>query len=140
MRSIMERKFTEWFLRVALSIGFLSAVADRFGWWPAEWSAWGDWSSFVKYTQILNPRIPEELIGLTAGVATGLEIILGIGLLLPYKTVWVVRTSGILLLIFGLVMTFSLHIKAPLDYSVFPAAGAAFALSFLVRNKEDGIY
>src|SRR5699024_11346400 len=77
MRSIMERKFTEWFLRVALSIGFLSAVADRFGWWPAEWSAWGDCSSFVKYTQILNLRIPEELIGLTAVVATGLVIILG---------------------------------------------------------------
>lgn len=132
----MDRKFTEWFLRLALSIGFLSAVADRFGWWPAEWSAWGDWGSFVEYTQLLNPWIPVTLTGLTAAIATGLEIVLAIGLLLPYKTVWTARISGILLLVFGLAMAFSLNVKAPLDYSVFPASAAAFALSFLIGDRS----
>lgn len=135
----MERKFTEWFLRLALSAGFLSAVADRFGWWPAEWSAWGDWGSFVEYTQLLNPRIPDALISFTAGVATGLEIILAIGLLIPYKTMWTARISGILLLIFGLAMAIHLNIKAPMDYSVFPASAAAFALSFLVRQSKENV-
>jgi hypothetical protein len=41
------------FLRIALGISFLSAVADRFGLWGAYGQpnvAWGDFSRFVAYT------------------------------------------------------------------------------------------
>jgi hypothetical protein len=47
----------QWFLRVALAAGFLSAVADRFGLWgPAGAAnvAWGAWQPFVDYVAKLN--------------------------------------------------------------------------------------
>jgi thiosulfate dehydrogenase [quinone] large subunit len=44
------------FLRSAISIGFLSAIADRFGFWNIEVSAWGDWNSFLDYTQLIKSQ------------------------------------------------------------------------------------
>jgi hypothetical protein len=43
------------FLRLALSFSFLSAVADRFGWWLAQITVWGNWENFVAYTQVIDP-------------------------------------------------------------------------------------
>lgn len=43
------------FLRLAISMGFLSAVADRFGLWSPEVSAWGNWDNFMAGTGQLNP-------------------------------------------------------------------------------------
>ena len=45
------------FLRLALGIAFLAAVADRFGLWGSFGQpnvAWGDFSHFVAYTRKLN--------------------------------------------------------------------------------------
>lgn len=50
------------FLRLALSFSFLSAVADRFGLWPAQISVWGNWENFIAYTQVINPWLPEALV------------------------------------------------------------------------------
>jgi thiosulfate dehydrogenase [quinone] large subunit len=133
---LSEIKISEWFLRIALSAGFLSASADRFGMWPKEHSAWGNWQSFVAYTKSLNPLVPEILIPFLAYAATGLEIGLGVLLLTTFKTNWVAKASSGLLLLFALSMTFSNSIKAPLDYSVFTASAAAFVLSFIV-SKEN---
>lgn len=136
---VSEIKITEWFLRIALSAGFLSATADRFGIWPKEVSAWGNWQSFVDYTKSLNPIIPDSLLPFLAYTATGLEIILGILLLTNFKTNWIAKASSILLLLFALSMTFSKSVKLPLDYSVFTASAAAFALSIIVQaqNKNN---
>jgi len=131
----VEQKIVEWFLRFALSIGMLSAVVDRFGLWSKELSAWGNWESFVAYTQQLNPWIPGSFIEIVAGIVTFLEIIFGIALLTPYKTLLIAKATGFLLLTFGLSMAVFLNIKAPLDYSVFVGAVAAFALSVLVKDK-----
>lgn len=51
----MTTKMVKIFLRLALSAGFLSAVADRFGIWSKEVSVWGNWDSFLNYTQVINP-------------------------------------------------------------------------------------
>ncbi len=122
----------EWFLRASLSAGFLSAVADRFGLWTKELSAWGNWGNFLTYTKELNPYLPDSVIPFAGGVATALEIIFAIVLLTNFKTVFFARCTGLLLLLFALSMTFSKSIKVPLDYSVFSASAAAFALSQLV--------
>lgn len=122
----------EWFLRVALSFAFLSAVADRFGLWGAPGApgvSWGDWPHFMKYFSQLNPLLPEILRPLVAGLATAAEALLGVGLLLPWWTAWTAAASGVLLLSFGLAMTFVLGPKAPLDYSVWTAAAGAFLLA-----------
>lgn len=44
-------------LRLALAAGFLSAMADRLGFWGrpgAAGVAWGDWARFITYTSRLN--------------------------------------------------------------------------------------
>lgn len=130
----MQKKLVKLFLRLAISLSFLSAVADRFGMWPAEISVWGTWQSFVDYTAVINPWMPISIIPTLAGIATVAEIVFGIFLLIGFKTELFAKLSGVLLLIFALSMTFSLGIKSGLDYSVFTAAAAAFGLG-LIREK-----
>jgi thiosulfate dehydrogenase (quinone) large subunit len=127
----MTRRIIKLFLRLAIAAGFLSAVADRFGWWSAAVSAWGNWNSFLDYTRTINPWFPDSLISTVGILATAAEIILAFFLLIGFKTELMAKLSGFLLLAFALAMTFSTSIKAPLDYSVFSASAAAFALSLL---------
>lgn len=127
----MKSIYIKLFLRVSIALGFLSAVADRFGFWPKESSAWGNWDSFIEYTTLLNPWVPENLTHSIGIIATAAEIVLAIFLLIGFKTSLMAKLSGFLLLIFGLAMTLNLGIKAPLDYSVFSASAAAFGLSFI---------
>ncbi|MBL7864175.1 MAG: DoxX family protein [Cyclobacteriaceae bacterium] len=122
------------FLRLAVAAGFLSAVADRFGYWPASVTVWGSWQKFVEYTGIINPWLPSGMVPAAAAVATVAEIILALMLIAGYKTENAARLSGFLMLTFGLAMTFSTGLKGALDYSVFSAAGAAFGLS-LIKEK-----
>ncbi|SEM00092.1 hypothetical protein SAMN04487910_3864 [Aquimarina amphilecti] len=119
------------FLRVSIAIGFISAVADRFGFWSIEKSAWGTWDSFLEYTKLLNPWAPQSIINSLGLIATLLEIVLAFFLIIGFKTALFARISGVLLLIFGIAMTSTLGIKAPLDYSVFSASAAAFSLSLI---------
>jgi thiosulfate dehydrogenase (quinone) large subunit len=130
-------QIVEWLLRTSLSAGFLSAVADRFGFWGKAHSAWGDWHTFIQYTQTLNPWFPEPFIQFLGGLSTLLEILFAIGLITKFKTVVTATGSGILLLLFALAMTFSKSIKAPLDYSVFTASAAAFSLAVLYKNQRN---
>ncbi len=116
-------------MRLAIAFGFLSAVADRLGLWPEEISAWGNWESFLEYTQLINPVIPEMLIPAAGLVATGAEVIFGICLILGLKTELMAKLSGYLMLFFALAITFSTGIKGAFDYSVFAASAGAFALS-----------
>ena len=130
----MKKIIVKMFLRLAISIAFLSAVADRSGWWSEEISAWGNWQSFLEYTQLINPWIPESLIPTTGVIATGAEIIFAVFLIIGFKTELFAKLSGLLLLIFALSMTFSIGIKGALDFSVFSASAGAFALS-LIKEK-----
>lgn len=120
------------FARFAIAIGFLSAVADRFGLWTPLLGngnvVWGNMESFTAYTGVLLPWVPKFLLPLFAWTATIAEIILGILLLIGYQKRLVALLSGILLLTFAFSMLFSLNVKAPLDYSVFAAAACAFLL------------
>ena len=133
---ISEIKIIEWFLRASLSVGFLSAVADRFGLWSKDVSAWGNWENFIAYTKTINPLVPSHLIPALGFCATILEIVFAVLLLTNFKTSFVAKASGLLLLLFALAMTFSKSIKVPLDYSVFCASAAAFSLSVLVDLKK----
>lgn len=125
----MNIKLIKLFLRLSLSVSFLSAVADRFGLWSKENSVWGNWENFVAYTKQLNPFFPESFIEPMAILATVAEIIFPIFLIVGFKTELFAKLSGCLLLIFALSMSFSTGVKGALDYSIFSAAAAAFALS-----------
>lgn len=125
----MTQKTIKLFLRAAISIGFLSAVADRFGLWPSEISSWGNWSSFIEYTQSMLPFLPTTIASTLGVVATVAEVIIAIALLIGFKTELFAKLAGFLLLLFAVSMAISFGIKAPFDYSVFSASAAAFALN-----------
>lgn len=130
----MNNKYIKLFLRLALAGSFLSAVADRFGIWNPEISVWGNWENFLAYTQMINPWMPQSFIPTLGILATAAEIVFAIFLLIGFKTELFAKLSGILLLLFAISMTFSTGIKGAFDYSVFSAAGCAFALS-LMKEK-----
>jgi uncharacterized membrane protein YphA (DoxX/SURF4 family) len=145
-------KFSSVYLRLALGISFLSAVAGRFGVWGVYGEPHVSWSDaygqFVSYTAKLNWFLPAAMIPALALVATATETLLGILLVLGLKTRITALLSGVLLTIFALTMAMALGIKAPLDYSVFSAAAGAlllgmctdfpFSLDELLRRNRQG--
>jgi uncharacterized membrane protein YphA (DoxX/SURF4 family) len=127
----MTERIIKLFLRIAISTSFISAVADRFGLWSTEISVWGNWISFLEYTQTINPWFPNITIPFIGIIATVAEIVFAICLILGFKTELFAKLSGILLLLFALSMTFSTSIKGAFDFSVFSASAGAFALSVM---------
>ncbi|MDR6920917.1 DoxX family protein [Chryseobacterium sp. 2987] len=127
-----KNKIPQLFLRLAISVTMLSAVADRFGFW-GENSAWGNWENFEKYTQKLTFFLPETLSTASAYAATTLEILFPVMLILGWKTRIAAYGSGFLLLVFALSMTIALGPKAPLDFSVWVGSAGAFLLAVQSR-------
>ncbi|MDR6405961.1 MULTISPECIES: DoxX family protein [Chryseobacterium] len=121
-------QYPQLFLRLAIAVTMLSAVADRFGFW-GENSSWGNWENFEKYTRKITSFLPESLSVFSAYSATFLEIIFPLMLILGFKTKISAYDAGFLLLIFALSMTITLGPKAPLDYSVWVGSAAAFLLA-----------
>lgn len=126
------------FLRITIAVSFLSAVADRFGLWGTPGSnfvSWGNWQNFVAYTNSVNSFINPNWGNAMAGIATFLEIILALLLLVGYRIKIAAITSGILLLLFAFAMTISFGPKPAFDYSVWTAAAAAFLLATLKEYR-----
>ncbi|NER16095.1 DoxX family protein [Spongiivirga citrea] len=130
----MNSRVIKLFLRITIGVGFLSAVADRLGLWPAEISAWGNWENFLGYTKSINAIIPEILIPTVGVMVTIAEVLFGICLIIGLKTELTAKLSGYLMIIFALAITFSSGIKGAFDYSVFAASAGAFGLS-IMKNK-----
>ena len=129
----------QWFLRIALSAAFLSAVADRFGLWGkpgAEGVAWGAWRPFVEYVALLNWFMPDFTIPFLAWTATIAELCIAVGLIIGWQLKWFALAAGLLSATFFTTMTIALGIKVPLDYSVFTVSAAAFYLAFTNSSKS----
>lgn len=119
-------------LRLSLAAAFLSAVADRFGWWqPLGQGSWGSMSAFADYTHQLVPFASGWLLTLVVWAVTGAEATLGILLLAGWWPRLVGAAACLLLTVFGTAMAISIGLEAPLSYSVFSAASAAAAYSVL---------
>jgi putative oxidoreductase len=129
-----------WAGRITLGATLLSAVADRFGLWGpfgSPQATWGDWAHFVHYCGILNSFAPAALIAALAWISTILEIVFGLALIIGFKLELAAYGSAILFALFALAMTWSLGIKAPLNYSVFADAGGALLLGALVTLSKS---
>ncbi len=125
-------------LSVAISLSYLSAVADRFGLWGKTGEsgvAWGNYKNFLDYTKHLNSWAPDSIIPILGGAATGLEIILAILLICNYERRFVATISGVLLSSFAVAMVLADGIKGPFDYGVYTAIAASFLLA---KIKDDG--
>ncbi|MFV0539577.1 MAG: MauE/DoxX family redox-associated membrane protein, partial [Dysgonomonas sp.] len=117
---------------IAIAMSFLSAVADRFGWWTPvlgnENVVWGNMGNFITYTGVLVPWISKQVLPLLAWSVTIAEVVLGVLLIIGYQKRIVALLSGLLLLTFAFSMMFFSSLKAPLDYSVFTASACSFLL------------
>ena len=136
-------RIATWYLRLALGVGFLSAVADRLGIWCTTGTsqvAWGDWSHFCAYTAKLNWFLPKALIPAVAWLSTLAETFFGLALVFGWFLRPVAFASAGLLSLFALAMVTGIGVKAPLDYSVFSAAAGAMLLASIsevqVRSNE----
>ena len=133
--TIKDSKFAGYaalLLRIGIGVGFLSAVADRFGLWGPFGQPnveWGNFSRFLEYTHTLNWYLPAGMIPLLGGIATGAEILFGLLILVGWHTRVAALLSGLLLLTFGVAMTLALGIKAPLNFAVLTGVGGALLLA-----------
>jgi len=119
-------------LRLSLAAAFLSAVADRFGWWePFGQGSWGSMGAFADYTHQLVPFASGWLLTVIVWAATAAEATLGVLLLTGWRPKLVGAATCLVLIIFGTAMAVSLGIESPLSYSVFSAASAAAAYAIL---------
>jgi uncharacterized membrane protein YphA (DoxX/SURF4 family) len=140
MKTLRLVQIAIWVGRIALGVTFLSAVADRFGLWGPHGSphaSWGDWEHFVRYTGVVNSFAPAAVIPVLAWLATALETIFGVALIVGFKVEYVAYGSAILFALFAFAMTWSLGVKAPLDYSVFADVAGAFLLGALLTLRRS---
>ncbi len=120
------------YLRIALGVGFLSAVADRFGVWGPPGTpqvAWGNFHNFLAYTGRLNPWFPLGWIPAVGWTATICEVAFGAALLIGYRTRLAALLSGLLSLAFAVGMVVGVGIHAPLNDAVFVVSAGAFLLA-----------
>jgi len=123
--------FAQLFARIALGLGFLLPVFDRLGILGAPGSgkvAWGDWPHFVAYTHTLMPftnLVTANIAGLLATIA---EVVLGVCLIVGFKTKWMGLGAALITFTFAVFMIASLGIAAPFNYPVFVFTGAGLLL------------
>jgi uncharacterized membrane protein YphA (DoxX/SURF4 family) len=119
-------------LRMSLAAAFLSAVADRFGWWaPFGQGSWGSMGRFADYAHQLVPFASGWLLTVIVWAATAVEATLGVLLLTGWRPKLVGAATCLVLIVFGTAMAVSLGMESPLSYSVFSAASAAAAYAIL---------
>ncbi|WP_242917257.1 DoxX family membrane protein [Pontibacter liquoris] len=120
------------YLRLALGIGFLVPVADRLGLVGQAGQkgvSWGNWENFAAYTQMLLPFLSRQLASSMGVLATIAEILIGICLIIGYKTRVAAYGGFLLTLIFAVCMALFLGIRAPLNYSVFSVSAGSLLLA-----------
>lgn len=130
--------FPQLFLRLALGIGFILPVMDRFGWMGAPGNptvGWGSWSIFLDYTNSLMPYLSRSLANIMAIIATAGELVFGILLIIGYKIRLAAIGSFLLTLMFALSMLFFANYRAPFNYSVFVVSASGLLLASIPCYK-----
>ncbi|MDY0990479.1 DoxX family protein [Flavobacterium sp. CFBP9031] len=113
-------------LRIAMAIGFLSAVSSRLSLLGKQSSGW---ENFLAYAEEVNSFLPKSFILSIAIISTFLETLFAVLLLIGYQTRKTALGASVLTFLFALAMTYSFGIKDPLDYSVFVFSMGAFLLA-----------
>lgn len=125
-------KIPQLLLRIALGIGFLVTVGDRIGFFGAFGTRnveWGNWERFIDYTTTMMPFLDRPAVNIMGTIATLAEAIIGLLLIIGFKTRISAIASFILTIIFTLAMSIFLGIKAPINFSVLTVITASLLLS-----------
>lgn len=131
-------------LRLALGLGFILPVLDRFGVMGTPGTkgvSWGSWTKFIDYTNTLAPFLSRSLADVGGRVVTAAELIFGVCLIIGFKTRYAAFGSAVLTLGFGICMAVFLNPYAPFGYPVFVFTGAGLVLSCVEKFNWsiDGI-
>ncbi|ASK29330.1 DoxX family protein [Chryseobacterium sp. T16E-39] len=121
-------------LRCALGITFLTPVSDRLGLLGAPGTGnieWGNWENFINYTTTLMPFFDRPMVNVMGTVATLSELLIGILLIIGFKTKYAALGASLLTFTFILFMIFSVGIQKPINFGVFTATTASLLLSFI---------
>lgn len=130
--------FAQLFLRLALGIGFILPVMDRFGWLGSPGSptvSWGSWSVFLDYTNTLMPFLVRPAANIMAIIATAGELVFAVLLIVGYKIKLAAIGSFLLTLLFALSMLVFANYRAPFNYSVFVVSASSLLLATLPSYK-----
>jgi len=125
-------KLPQLLLRIALGIGFIVTVLDRLGFLGPLGTnniEWGNWDNFINYTGTLLPFLRRPAVSIMGSIATLSESVIGVLLIIGFKTRPAAIGSCILTLSFALAMTLFLGIKAPINFAVFPFCAASLLLA-----------
>src|SRR5271165_5154619 len=104
LMAIHLKKLALLYARIALGIGFLSGIADRFGLWRGRYAGYGNFDGFISYTVKVNSFMPAITIPFLAWAATVAELVLGVLLLSGLWPRWTALASTLLLIMFGTAM------------------------------------
>lgn len=124
--------FAQLYLRIAIGLSYLVFGLDRLGAFgkPGEKNiSWGDWEHFMKYAAEVMQFLPHSLVTVFAVIATAIEIISGVLLLIGKWTRIAAAASGVLAFSYAVSMTISFGIISTLSYSVFALSAASFLLA-----------
>jgi uncharacterized membrane protein YphA (DoxX/SURF4 family) len=119
-------------LRILIALGFLQAVADRFGLLGPPGTAgvaWGSFVRFIHYTGIVNSFLPAAVIPALAVLATIGETVFGLTMLLGIQIRWAAVGSAVLLFLFATAMTISG--LSQFSYGVYMICAGAAVLSVI---------
>src|ERR1700722_20545146 len=101
------KKLALLYARIALGIGFLSGVADRFGLWRGRNVGYGNFDGFLSYTAKVNSFMPASSIPFLGWAATVAELVLGVLLLCGLWLRWPGLASAVFLVVVGAARAFS---------------------------------
>ena len=127
-------------IRLTLAAIYLWVVADRLSLLGPAGNpgvVWGNFETFLDYTATLNPWFPREISDVLGYLATAIEVLLAVLLIIGF------RLDYASLLSFGLLMAFASSLVlaiGPVETAGFVAftvvaAGASFALFREARRK-----
>ncbi|MCG2615934.1 DoxX family protein [Terrimonas sp. NA20] len=125
-------------LRIALGLGFIFPVMDRMGWLglPGEMgNAWGNWHNFISYTYTLMPYLDLPVVNIIGAIATVMEALFGIAMIIGFKTRMAAYGSAFLTLAFAVSMLLFAGYRAPFSYSVFVCSAASWLLAKIPYYK-----
>ena len=125
-------KIPQLLLRCALGITFLTPVSDRLGMLGPKGTGnieWGNWQNFIDYTSTLMPLFDRAVVNVMGGIATVTELIIGILLIIGYRTRNAAVGASLITLTFIVFMVLSIGIQKPINYGVFTATTAGFLLA-----------
>jgi uncharacterized membrane protein YphA (DoxX/SURF4 family) len=96
-----------------------------------------DTPTHFSLTGVEPPAEPIRAGGFMLEEKLAIETLLALGLLIGWHLRWVSLATALFLLSFAVAMLVALGPKAPLDYSVFTSASAAFLLFAIQATRKN---